>query len=72
MFGIGLGDLILFVWLYCCLVFLYLGGKPGSIVYRKLVKENKKASPKMLKLLRVISVVGIVIMTVCIIVSIFL
>lgn len=69
MLGWDFGDILHYAMLCGGLVFIGLAGRHGSIVFRLLFKEGHGPKDKTLKLLRRISVIGILVVIVCAIVS---
>ena len=69
MFGWDFGDILHYVILCGGLVIIGLAGRPRSIVFKLFFKEGQEPNEKILKLLRRLSVIGLLIVMVCAIAS---
>jgi len=69
MLGWDLGDILQYVFLCGGLIIIGLAGRPGSIVFRMFFKKDQLPNEKTLRLLRRLSVIGLVILVSCAIAS---
>ena len=69
--GWTVGDILQYAFLFICLVVIGYAGISGSIVHRLFFKEHSPKE-KTLKLLRWLSIIGVVVLVVCIIASVLL